>query len=72
MNEIAREMINTDKCYYMKIINSTSEGYFYSCRFPCAGQCVLKLQVSLVTTDTGTVGCGTEDICETSKKDTHV
>ena len=72
MKEITREMINIDKRYYMKTINHTAEGYFYSCRFPCAGQCVLKLQVLSATIDTGTVGYGTEDICETSKKDTHV
>ena len=58
----------------MKTINSTAEDYFLSCRFPCASQCVLELhvQVSSVTTDTGTARCKTEDIWETSKKDTHV
>ena len=44
MNEIIHEMINIDKCYYMKTINSSAEGYYYSCRFSCAGQCVLELQ----------------------------
>ena len=38
----------------MKTIHSTAEGYFHSCRFPCGGQCVLELQASSVTTDTGT------------------
>ena len=65
MNEITREMVNIDKCYYMYIItiNSTAEGYFHSCRFPCGDQCVLELQVSSVATDTGTARNGTEDIC---------
>ena len=61
MNEITHEMIN--KCYYMKTINSIAEGYFHSCRFPCASQCVLEQQVSSVATDTGTARYGTEDIC---------
>ena len=47
---------------YMRTINNTAEGYYHSCRFPCAGQCVVELQVSSVATDTGTA-CGTEDIC---------
>ena len=65
MNEITHEMINIDKCYYMKTINSTAEGYFHSCRFACAGQCMPKLQASSVATDTGTTTCrcGTEEIC---------
>ena len=45
MNEITHYNDIIDKCYYMKTINSTVESYFYSCRFPCAGQCVLELQV---------------------------
>ena len=28
MNEITHETMNIDKCYYMKTINSTAEGYF--------------------------------------------
>ena len=63
MNEITREMIKIDKYYCMKTINSTAEGYFHSCRFPCAGQCVLELQASSVTTYMDTARCGTEDIC---------
>ena len=64
MNEITCEMINgIDKCCYMKTINSAAEGYFYSCRFPCAGQRVLELQALSVATDTGTARCRTEDIC---------
>ena len=63
MNEITHEMININKCYYMKTTNSTAEGYFHSSRFSFAGQCVLELQVLSVTTDTGTARCGTEDIC---------
>ena len=63
MNEITREMINIDKFYCMKTINNTAESYFYSCRFPCAGQRVLELQVSSVTTEMGTARCGIEDIC---------
>ena len=55
MNEITHEMINIDKFYYMKTINSTAEGYFCSCRFPCAGQFVLELQALSVTTDMGTL-----------------
>ena len=27
----------------MRTINSTGEGYFHSCRFPFASQCVLEL-----------------------------
>ena len=40
----------------MKTINNTStaEGYFHSCRLPCASQCVPELLVSSVATDTGT------------------
>ena len=53
----------------MKTINSTAEGYFYSCRFPCAGQCVLELQVSIAT-DTGTSRCRTKDIWDLRK--THM
>ena len=49
--------------FYMSTINSTTEGYFHSCRFPCANQCVLELQVSSVAKDTGTARYGTEDIC---------
>ena len=33
MNEITHEMINTDKCYYMKTINSNVEGYFTAVDF---------------------------------------
>ena len=72
MKEITREIINIDKFYYMETINSTAEGYFHSCSFPCAGYCVLRLQASSVATDMGTARCGTEDICYTSMKDTHV
>ena len=53
MNKISREIINIDKCYYIKTIKSTAEGYFYSCKVPCAGQYVLELQVSSVATDIG-------------------
>ena len=65
MNEITRETINTDNyySYYMKTINSTAEGYYYSCRFSGAGQYMLELQAPSVATDTGTAKCGTEDIC---------
>ena len=56
MKEITREIVN------MKTINCTAEGYFHSCRSPCAGQCVLELQASSVTTVTGTARCRTEDI----------
>ena len=62
-NEITREMINTDKLYYMKTINSTAEGYFNNCRFPCANQCVLELQPLSAATDMSTARCGTKDIC---------
>ena len=56
MNEITRGMINIRRQIYdMKTINITAEGYFHSCRFPCAGQCVLQLQVSSVATDIGTL-----------------
>ena len=61
MNEIFREMINIDKCYYMKTINSTAED-FHSCRFPYAGQCVLESQALSVATDMGPTRFGTEDI----------
>ena len=61
INEITHEMIHIDKCYYMKTINRTAEGYFHSCRFPCTGQCVLELQASSVTKDIGTARHGTED-----------
>ena len=47
----------------MKTINSTAEGYYYSCRFPGTGQCVLELQALTVATDIGTARCGTEDVC---------
>ena len=63
MNEFTHEMINIDKSYYMKTINNTAEDHFHSCRFPCAGQCVLELQVSLGATYMGTARYGTEDIC---------
>ena len=43
MNEITCEIINIDKCYYMKTINSTAEGKFHSCRFSCANKYVLEL-----------------------------
>ena len=33
---------------YIRTISGTAEGYFHSCRFPCASQCVLELQVSSV------------------------
>ena len=46
----------------MKTISNTAEVYFESCRFPSACQCVLELQVSSVTTDTGTARYRTEDI----------
>ena len=62
MNEITHEMINIDKRYYMKTINSAAESYFHSCRFPCADQCVLELQALSVTKDTATARCRTEDI----------
>ena len=55
-------MINIDKFYYMKTINSTAEGYFNSCRFPCAGQYVLEPQALSVATDMGTARWATEDI----------
>ena len=65
MNEITREMININKCYYIyeNNINSTAEGCFHSCRFPCASQCVLELQVLSIATDTVTARYGSEDIC---------
>ena len=47
-------MMNIDKFYYTKTINSTAEGYFHSCKFPCASQYVLELRASSVTTDMGT------------------
>ena len=49
---------------YMNTISSTAEGYFHNCSFPCAGQCVLELQVLSVATDTSTARYGTEDICQ--------
>ena len=49
------------KWYYRQILlhennkqHCTAEGYFHSCRFPYASQCVLELQVSPVATNTGT------------------
>ena len=63
MNEITHDMINMNKCYCMKTMNSTAKGYFHSCRFPYASRCVLELQVSLVATDMGTATLYKEDIC---------
>ena len=62
LNEITCEMVKVDKFYYMKTINSIAEGYFHSCRFPCASQYVLEQALS-VTTNTGAARCGTADIC---------
>ena len=55
-------MINIDKCYYMKTINSSAEG-FHSCRLSCAGQCVLELQTLSVATYMGPARFRTKDIC---------
>ena len=70
MNKITCEMINIDKCYYMKTINSTAESYFRSCRLPCTSQCMLELQVFSVTTDTGTARYRTETFANHLRK-TH-
>ena len=51
--KITREMIYRQMLLH-ETINSTAESYFHSCRFPCADQCMLELQVSSVATDKGT------------------
>ena len=51
--KITREVINILMLLH-ETINSTAESYFHSCRFPCASQCVLELQVLSGATDKGT------------------
>ena len=53
-------MINVDKCYYIKTVNSSAKGCLAAVE---SLACVLALQALLVDTGMGTGRCGTKDFC---------
>ena len=57
-------MINIDKYYYMKTINSTVEGYLHSYRIPCVRYCSTTGLIScMLQSQVQPARYGTEDFC---------